>query len=152
MQMMSGWLRHLELTFKSKTGLGTGVLAWGLIAILGAAATLVFLIIAGFIALAERYGPLIAALALGGLFLLITVVAVACCLSSQRRTAAGATLALAARSQAPWLDPRYLGVGVQIGRAIGWRRLVPLAAVGVLAAGLAQEWIGRRRPAGGGGE
>jgi hypothetical protein len=146
--MMSGWLRHLELTFKSKTGLGTGALTWGLIAILGAAATLVLLIIAGFVALAERYGSLIAALALGGLFLLITVIAVACCLASQRTTAAGATLALAARSQAPWLDPRYLGVGMQIGRAIGWRRLVPLAAVGVLAAGLAKEWIGRSQPAG----
>jgi hypothetical protein len=145
--MMSGWLRHLELTFKSKTGLGTGVLAGALIAILGAGVTLVFLVVAGFVALAERYGPLIAALALGGLFLLITVVAVACCVASQRRTAAAAKLALAARNQVPWLDPRYLGVGVQIGRAIGWRRLVPLAAVGVLAAGLAREWIGRNRPA-----
>jgi anti-sigma-K factor RskA len=146
--MISGWLRHLELTFKSRTGLDTGVLAWGLIAVLGAAATLVFLIVAGFVGLAERFGPLIAALALGGLFLVITVVAVACCLSSQRRTSAGAKLALEARSQAPWLDPRFLGVGVQIGRAIGWRRLVPLAAVGVLAAGLAKEWIGRNRPTG----
>jgi hypothetical protein len=148
MQMMSGWLRHLELTFKSKTGLGAGVIAWGLIALLGAAATVVFLIVAGFVALAERYGPLVAALALGGLFLLITVVAVVGCLSSRRQTAAAAQLALAARSQAPWLDPRYLGVGIQIGRAIGWRRLVPLAAVGVLAAGLAKEWIGRSRTAG----
>jgi hypothetical protein len=56
-------------------------------------------------------------------------------------------LALAARSQTPWLDPKYLGVGMQIGRAIGWRRLVPLAAVGILAAGIAKEWIGRNRPA-----
>jgi hypothetical protein len=148
MQMMSGWLRHLELTFKSKTGFGTGVLAWGLIALLGAAATVVLLVVAGFVALAQQYGPLVAALALGGLFLLITIVAGVCCLSSQRQTAAAARLALAARSQAPWLDPRYLGVGIQIGRAIGWRRLVPLAAVGVLAAGLAKEWIGRSRPAG----
>ena len=115
---------------------------------LGRHRTVVFLIVAGFVALAERYGPLIAALALGGLFLLITIVAVVCCLSSQRQTAAAAQLALAARSQAPWLDPRYLGVGIQIGRAIGWRRLIPLAAVGVLAAGLAKEWIGRSRPAG----
>jgi hypothetical protein len=147
--MMSGWLRHLELTFKSKTGFGTGVLAWGLIALLGAAATVVFLIVAGFVALAERYSPLVAALALGGLFLVVTIVAVVGCLSSRRQTAAAAQLALAARSQAPWLDPRYLGVGIQIGRAIGWRRLVPLAAVGVLAAGLAKEWIGRSRAAGG---
>jgi hypothetical protein len=145
---MSGWLRHLELTIKSKTGLGSDVLIWGLVALLGAAVTLGFLIFAAFIALAERYGPLTAALALGGLFLLITIVALICCLSSQRRTIADAKLALAARSHAVWLDPKLLGAGLQIGRAIGWRRLVPLAAVGVLAAGLAKEWFGRDRPAG----
>jgi hypothetical protein len=147
-QMMSGWLRHLELTVKSRTGLSEGVLVWGLIAVFCAAATLVFLIIAIFVALAERYGPLIAAMALGGLFLLITVIAIGCCLESQRRTVAGAKLVLEARSHAPWLDPRFLGVGVQIGRAIGWRRLVPLAAVGVLAAGLAKEWLAHSRSAG----
>jgi hypothetical protein len=145
---MSSWLRHLELTVKSKTGLGSGVIVWALIAALGGAVTLGFFIFAAFIGLAERYGPLTAALALGGLFLLITIIAAICCVSSQRRTVASAKLALAARSHAPWLDPKYLGVGMQIGRAIGWRRLVPLAAVGVLAAGLAKEWLGRNRPAG----
>jgi hypothetical protein len=145
---MSGWLGHLQLTVKSKIGLSPDVLIWGLVAILGAAVTLGFFIFAAFIALAERYGPLMAALVLGGLFLLITIVAVICCLSSQRRTIADAKLALAARSHAPWLDPKLLGAGLQIGRAVGWRRLVPLAAVGVLAAGLAKEWFGRNRPAG----
>jgi hypothetical protein len=110
--------------------------------------TLGFFIFAAYIALAERYGSLTAALALGGLFLLTTIIALICCLSSQRRTVASAKLALAARSPAPWLDPKLLGAGLQIGRAIGWRRLVPLAAVGVLAAGLAKEWFGRDRPAG----
>jgi hypothetical protein len=145
---MKGWLRHLKLTVKSKTGLGADVLIWALIAVLGAAATLGFFIGAAFIGLSERYGPLAAALALGGLFLAITVMALACCLASQRRTVAGAKLELAARSHAPWLDPKFLGVGMQIGRAIGWRRLVPLAAVGVLAAGIAKEWVGRTRPGG----
>jgi hypothetical protein len=145
---MSGWLRHLQLTVRSKTGLSPEFLIWGLVAILGAAITLGFFIFAGFIALAERYGPLTAALVLGGLFLLITIVAVICCLSSQRRTIADAKLALAARSHAVWLDPKLLGAGLQIGRAVGWRRLVPLAAVGVLAAGIAKEWFSRNRPAG----
>ena len=102
---MKGWLRHLELTVKSKTGLGADVLVWALLAVLGAAATLGFLISATFIGLAERYGPLTAALALGGLFLAITIVASACCLASQRRTVASAKLELAARSHALWLDP-----------------------------------------------
>jgi hypothetical protein len=145
---MSGWLRHLELIVKSKTGLGSDVLVWGLVAGLGGAATVGFLIFAAFIGLAERYGPLAAALVLGSLFLSITIIALICCLSAQRRTVASAKLALSARSHAPWLDPKFLGAGLQIGRAIGWRRLVPLAAVGVLAAGLTKEWLGRNRTAG----
>jgi hypothetical protein len=31
-------------------------------------------------------------------------------------------------------------VGVQVGQAVGWRRLMTVAAVGVLAVGLAKEW------------
>jgi hypothetical protein len=144
---MKSLLRYLELTLKSKTGFNSAILLLGLGTVLAAALTLVFLLAAAFIALADRFGPLNAALILGGFFLLLTVVAVLGCIASRRRTIAGAQLALAARSQTPWLDPKYLGVGMQIGRAIGWRRLVPLAAVGVLAAGIAKEWIGRNRPA-----
>jgi amino acid transporter len=144
---MSNWRRHLELTIKSKTGLSTGVLMLGIGVLLGATLALVFFLLAAYMALAERYSPSTAALLLGGLFLLVTIVALLCCLSSQRRTIAGAKLALAAHSHAPWLDAKYLGVGLQIGRAIGWRRLVPIAAVGILAAGIAKEWLGRNPPA-----
>src|ERR1700716_4225400 len=110
--MIKGWIRHLELTVKSQTGFSGTVLALGLLALLGAALTLGFLLLPADIALAERYGPLTAALLLGGLFLLITITALLCALSSQRRTIAGAKLALAARSQTPLLDPQYLRVGV----------------------------------------
>ncbi len=147
--MISGWLRHLELTLKSKSGLDSGVLIWGLIALLGGAVTFGFFVFAAFIALAARFGPLIAAVALGALFLLLTLVAVFACVTSRRRIIAGAQLALEARSHAPWLDPKYVGIGLQIGRAIGWRRLVPLAAAGVLVAGLAKEWFGRDQGAAG---
>jgi hypothetical protein len=53
-----------------------------------------------------------------------------------------ARLELAARSHAGWLDPKFLTVGIEIGRAIGWRRVVMLAAAGLLAAGLGKEWFG----------
>jgi hypothetical protein len=51
---------------------------------------------------------------------------------------------LAARSHAGWLDPKFLTVGIEIGRTLGWRRITTLAAVGVLAAGLGKEWMGSR--------
>jgi hypothetical protein len=54
-------------------------------------------------------------------------------------------LALARRT-APWLDPKLVGGAVQLGRAIGPRKMLPLLAIGVLAAGAATQWVGRDRP------
>jgi hypothetical protein len=53
---------------------------------------------------------------------------------------------LAARGNAIWLDPKVLGGAIQVSRAVGWRKLVPLLAVGMLAAGVGLEWFGRERP------
>ena len=105
-----------------------------------------FVLLIAFIWLAERYDPLTAAMALAGLFLLATIVAAISCLWSRRRTIKQAELALAARRPAIWLDPKVLGGAIQAGRAVGWRKLVPLLAVGMLAAGVGMEWFGRERP------
>jgi hypothetical protein len=40
-----------------------------------------------------------------------------------------------------------LGIGLQIGRAVGWRRLVPLIGVAIIAGGLAREWLAHDKPA-----
>jgi len=69
----------------------------------------------------ERYEPLIAAVALAGFFLLVTIIALICCLRSRRRTIERAELALAARRNATWLDPKLLGGAIQVSRAVGWR-------------------------------
>jgi hypothetical protein len=66
------------------------------------------------------------------------------CLVIRSRNRERARVELAARSSAGFLDPKLMAMGFQIGQAIGWRRLVSLAAVGVLAAGLAKEWTARR--------
>jgi hypothetical protein len=145
---MSGLLRYLELQAKAKTGLSSSVAAWAGVAAVGGAVTFGFIVLAAFIWLAERYSPLTAALVLGGFFMLLTIIALIACKIAQGRNVQEAKIALAARSNAAsWLDPRYLGIGMQAMRAIGWRRIVPLVAVGMLAAGLAREWGGRDKPA-----
>jgi hypothetical protein len=145
--MMSGWVRYLRLTAEAKTGLSTQILIWSAVAALCAVFTFFFVILAAFIWLAERYSALTAALILAGLFLLLAIGAAIVCILTRQRTIERAQLALATRSNAPWMDPRILGIGLQIGRSIGWKRIVPLAAVGVLAAGFAKEWFGRDKPA-----
>src|SRR5262245_47943426 len=140
---MSSLLRYVELQAKAKTGLSSRVLIWAVVAGIAGAVTFGLIVLAAFIWLADRYSPLTAALILGAFFLLITIIALICCKLAQGRNVQEAKIALAARSNQPWLDPRYLAVGMQAVRAIGLRRIVPLVAVGMLAAGLAKEWGSR---------
>lgn len=146
---MGGWVRYFELKAKAKTGLSAGLLVWGVIALVGLVAALIFLTFAGFIWLARRYDALTAALIMAGVFFLIAVIGALAAVISRKSTVTAARLALSERKQ-PWLDPAMLGVGLQIGRSVGWGRLLSLGAVAVLAAGLGREWLGGRdKPSGG---
>lgn len=141
--MMSGLIRYLELQAKHKTGVSAPVIAFAIATLICAAVTFGLVIFAAFIWLADRYSPLTAALVLAAFFLLVTIAALIACQIAHGRTVEQARLALAARAQTPWLDPKYFGVALQVGRSIGMRRLVPLIGVGLLAAGLAKEWAGK---------
>ena len=142
---MSGWIRHFTLTAQAKTGFTPQILIWALVAVIGALATLAFLSLAAFFWLANLYGAVTAALIVAGFYFLVALIAVICALAIRRRTAERAQLALAARSNAHLLDPRLVAVGLQVGRAVGWRRLLTIAAAGALVAGVAKEFQ-RRQP------
>ncbi len=142
---MGGWRKYLELQVRAKTGLSTGLLVWAILAVVCGTVTFVFILVTAYVGLSARYGSLIAALTLSGFFLLVTIVALVCCLQARRRAIERAELALAARRQAPWLDPRLLGGAIQVGGAIGWRKVAPLLVLGVLAAGVGMYWSGRRK-------
>ena len=144
---MGGWRRYLELQAQAKIGLSSRLFVWALLAVVFGVLTAGFVLLIAFIWLAERYGALTAAMVLAGLFLLATIIAAISCLWSRRRTIEQAELALVARRNAIWLDPKVLGGAIQVSRAVGWRKLVPLLAVGMLAAGVGMEWFGRERPA-----
>jgi hypothetical protein len=143
---MGGWRRYLELQVQAKTGLSPGLFIWAFLAVVFGIVTAGFILLIAFIWMTERYDPLTAAIVLAGSFLLVTIIAAICCLWSRRRTIEQAELALAARRNAPWLDPKVVGGVIQVSRAVGWRKLVPLLAIGILAAGAGMEWFGRDRP------
>ena len=63
--------------------------------------------------------------------LLIALIAMVACVLVRRRTSSRPAPELAAQSSTQLLDPRFLAVGVQIGQAVGWRRVASLAAVGL---------------------
>jgi hypothetical protein len=139
---MSGWLRYFALNAQVRTGLSAGVLTWAIVAAAGAVGGLIFLLIALFVWLAQLYGALIAAVALGCAFVLIALIALAVALMTRRSNMERARVELAARSS-NWFDPRLLTVGVQIAQQVGWRRVISLVGAGLLAAGVAREWSAR---------
>jgi hypothetical protein len=139
---MRGWLRYFALNAQVRTGLSAAVLIWAIIAAAAAVGGLIFLLIALFVWLAQLYGTLIAAVALGCAFVLIALIALAVALMTRRSNMQRARLELAARSS-NWFDPRLMTVGVQIAQQIGWRRIISLVGAGLLAAGVAREWSAR---------
>jgi hypothetical protein len=46
------------------------------------------------------------------------------------------------------VDPALLAVGLEIGKALGWKKTLPLAAIGIVAAGIAREWSSHQAGAG----
>jgi hypothetical protein len=142
---MGGWLRYLVLKAQVRAGVSADIAVWAAVAALAAVAGVVFLLTAAFIWLAERYGGVTAALVLGGFFILVALAAAIACVLIRRSNMERARLELAARNSgaAGWMDPKLLTMGLQVGKAIGWRKLASLGAVALLAAILAREWLGR---------
>src|SRR5690242_5494762 len=103
---MSGWLRHLALTAQARTGFGPQIIVWSVIAAVAAIVALIFLCIAAFLWLADRYDAVIAGLLLGSFFILVALIALLAGMLARRRNRERARLELAARSQASWLDPK----------------------------------------------
>jgi hypothetical protein len=143
---MSGWLRYFVLRAQASTGFSSPIVVWAVVAGVAAVVAAVFLLVAAYVWLADVYDGLVAGLLLGALFALIALIALVTAVLIRRRNMERARLELASRSSTSWLDPKLMAVGMQVGQAIGWRRIAALVAVAVLAAGLAQEWSGRAKP------
>jgi uncharacterized membrane protein required for colicin V production len=141
---MGDWIRHIALNAKARSGFGPALIVWLLIAVASLVLAVGFLCAATFIWLEDRFGGVTAGLILGGAFLLVAILAAFAGWITRMRNMEQARRELAARSHAGWLDPKFLTVGIEIGRTLGWRRIMTLAAVGVLAAGLGKEWMGSR--------
>jgi len=143
---MSGWVRYLELTAKAKTGFSpTLLILLGVAAALGLAAT-VLLIVTVFIFCSEQFGPLRTGIGMTLTFLVLCLGCVFAAIRARRKTMEEAQAATAARSTRAMFDTSVLSLGLEIGRTIGWRRLVPIVAVALIAAGVAKEWARRSAP------
>ena len=143
---MGGWLRQLALNAQVRAGLSAAIVVWAVIAALALALALIFLLLAAFIWLADRYDSVLAGLVLGLFFVLLALIAGLACIMLRRGNIERARVELELRQRESagvnLFDPKLLAMGYQVGQAIGWRRLASLAAVGLLAAAIAKEWRG----------
>jgi len=102
--------------------------------------TTCFLCAAAFISVLNTYGPVQACLAGAGVFFLLTLATAVSYWAYKRELRKQAQIAAerAAKSAASSMlaDPMLLATGLQIVRAIGVRRLLPILAIGGVALGI----------------
>jgi hypothetical protein len=130
-----------------KLSIGTGMRQTSLAAMAALALfiTTSFLCAAAFVAVLDRYGPIQACLAGAAIFFVVTLIAAGTYMVRKRQ--AERQLKEHAKSAAKTMlaDPMVMAAGLQIVRAIGVKRLIPILAVGGLALGL---FAGRNATAG----
>jgi hypothetical protein len=141
--MFKSLMREIVLAIQARNGISAGVLVWLAVVAVALFVAFVFLCVAGYQWLAFAYGSVNAGLIMAGIFVAVAIVAAIVSAFIRRRNRERAILARAAKAHAPsWLlDPRFLATAVQVGRELGWERIVPIALVGILAA----QWARRRR-------
>jgi hypothetical protein len=128
--------------FKDSTGSALRLTSLAAMAAFAMLITTAFLCAAAFVAVLQRYGLIEACLTGAAIFLIVTLIAAGSYMVRQRQIRARAEEAAreAAKSaksaaQSMLADPMLVAAGVQVIRAIGIKKLIPLLAVGGLALG-----------------
>ena len=139
--MFKSLMRDMVLAVQTRTGITTSFIVWLIVVALAALTASVFLCVAAYDWLALQIGSVYAALVMTAIFMVIAIIGLIVCLLARRRARARAILERAARAHAPsWLlDPKILATAVQVGRSLGWQRVIPLALVGFMVAQWARE-------------
>jgi hypothetical protein len=139
--MFKSLMHDMMLAVQTRTGITTSFVVWLTVVALAALTASVFLCVAAYDWLALQIGSVYAALVMAAIFVVIAIIGLIVCLLARRRARARAILERAARAHAPsWLlDPKILATAVQVGRSLGWQRVIPLALVGFMVAQWARE-------------
>jgi hypothetical protein len=95
-----------------------------------------FLCAAAFVYVLQTYGLIQACLTGAAAFFVVTLIVAACYIVSRNRRKARASEHAKSALHAALSDPMLVATGIQLARAIGIKRLVPILAVGGLALGI----------------
>ena len=98
--------------------------------------TISFLCAACFVYVLQTYGLIEACLTGAGIFLIVALIAAAFYVARKNRARKRAAEATKSAVHTALADPMLVAAGIQVIRAIGVKRLIPILAVGGLALGL----------------
>ncbi|HLZ04250.1 MAG TPA: hypothetical protein VKR55_19145 [Bradyrhizobium sp.] len=129
-------LQRIVDEVKDSTGTALRQTSLAAIAVISLFVTMAFLCGAAFVAVLDRYGPIEACLAGAAIFLIVALIAACIYLVRKRQFEARAAARARAATTSLLTDPALIVTGIQIVRALGVKRLVPILALGGLALGL----------------
>jgi hypothetical protein len=141
--MFKSLIHDIVLAVQTRTGITRSFIIWEIVVALMAFTAFAFLCVAAYDWLSLEMSSVYAALVMAAVLALIASIGIIVCLLKRRRARERAILERAARAHAPsWLlDPKILATAVEVGRSLGWQRIIPLALVGIMAA----QWARERR-------
>jgi hypothetical protein len=121
--------------FKASTGTALRLTSLAAAVAVALFITTAFLCAAAFVFVLQRYGLIEACLTGAGIFFIVTAIAAGCYMIGKREGEARAKESAKSAMQTALADPMLVAAGIQVIRAIGIKKLVPILAVGGLALG-----------------
>jgi hypothetical protein len=121
--------------FKQQTGTALRLTSLAAAVAVALFITTCFLCAAAFMFVLEKYGPIQACLAGAGIFFVVTLIAAGCYMVRKNQIKARVEDTAKSAMQTALADPMLVAAGIQVIRAIGTKRLIPILAVGGLALG-----------------
>lgn len=122
--------------FKESAGSAMRLAGLTLVAAFTGFVTIMFLCAAAFIFVLQNYGLIEACLSGAAIFFLITFIAVVTLLIRRKAAKKRAAQHAKAAAQNFLADPMVVSAGLQLVRAVGVKKLIPIVAIGGLALGL----------------
>jgi hypothetical protein len=121
--------------FKASTGTALRLTTLAAAAVITLFITTCFLCAAAFVFVLQRYGLIEACLTGAAVFFVVTLIAAGCYMVRKNRIEVRARESAKSAMQTALADPMLVAAGIQVIRAIGIKKLIPILAVGGLALG-----------------
>ncbi len=121
---------------KDRTGTALRLTSLAAVAAFTLFVAIAFLCAAGFVWSLRTYGPIEACLAGGGVFLVVALIMMGVYTLRKRQIETRAAARAKSAMHTALADPMVVAAGLQVIRAIGVKKLIPILALGGLALGL----------------